>query len=256
MVIKLKLSCLCLAFMLSSCGGSDRLERHLIIAVASNMHFAMEAIAARFTDKQGIRVEIASASSGVLATQIRQGAPFHIFASANRLYPNTLENEDLTMGTAEVFALGTLILWSLDGTDLSAGIAALDTSTVKNFAIANPEVAPYGIAAAQALDNASYQPGLQDKLVMGESIAQVNQYVSSGAVQVGLTSRSVLYSPNLIDKGHHQDVDRTLYHPIEQSIVTLRKGAEEIPEAAALFYAFVFSAEAQTILSDHGYRPI
>jgi molybdate transport system substrate-binding protein len=93
-------------------------------------------------------------------------------------------------------------------------------------------------------------------MVIGESIAQVNQYVSSKSVQLGLTSRSVLSSSKLMKSGLSHEVDKNLYEPIEQVIVILKRGAEDNPRASALFQAFMFSPEAQKLLSDHGYQTL
>ena len=244
------------AFFLFSCSGSEPVEHHLIIAVASNMQIAMEEIATQFTSEHKIEIEIASGSSGVLTAQIRHGAPFHVFLSANLRYPKALESEGLTIGSLQTYAFGTLILWSLANLDLELGIGVLADDSVTNFAIANPEIAPYGIAAMQALENSRLLPLVRDKMVMGESIGQVNQYVSSNTVQVGLTSRSVLYSRNLLAKGNSKEIKRSLYQPIEQGIVILKKGAEHNLLAAQLFYEFMFSPVAREILNSHGYKSV
>jgi molybdate transport system substrate-binding protein len=240
----------------SSCGGTNSNPRHLTIAVASNMQIAMQEIAERFTAQHGIKIEVASASSGLLSAQIKQGAPFDVFVSANMRYPNALKDDGLSLGAAQIYAYGSLILWSLDGSDVSQGIAALNNASVRNFAIANPETAPYGIAAIQALEISGLMEVLKNKMVIGESIAQVNQYVSSGAVQVGLTSSSVLHSPIASSSEKHQQVDRALYQPIEQSVVILKKGADKNFEAANLFHQYMFSATVKSILNSHGYRAI
>jgi molybdate transport system substrate-binding protein len=240
----------------ASCGGTNPNPHQLTIAVASNMQIAMQEIAMSFSAQHGIQVEVASASSGMLSAQIMQGAPFDVFVSANMRYPNALEEDGLSLGAAKIYAYGNLILWSLDGTDVSQGIAALSNDSVRNFAIANPETAPYGIAAIQALEMSGLMEVLKDKIVIGESIAQVNQYVSSGAVQVGLTSSSVLHSPIASSLDKHQQVDRALYQPIEQGVVILKKGADNNLDAANLFHQYMFSATVKSILNTHGYRAI
>ena len=228
-MIKLKIRGILLVLIIclcGSCGGTSPSQSQLTIAVASNMQIAMQEIAERFTAQYGIRVEVASASSGILSAQIMQGAPFDIFVSANMRYPNALKEAGLSLGAAKIYAYGTLILWSLDGTDVSQGIAALNSASVSHFAIANPDTAPYGIAAIQSLDMSGLMEVLKDKMVIGESIAQVNQYVSSGAVQVGLTSSSVMTSPIASSLDEHKEVDRALYRPIEQGVIMLKKGAD------------------------------
>jgi molybdate transport system substrate-binding protein len=241
---------------LHSCGWNTPSTQHLTIAVASNMQPMMEEITTFFSEQYDITIEVASSSSGMLAAQIKQGAPFDLFLSANLFYPNSLNKSGLTLGAPSVFATGSLILWSLDGTDVSEGISSLLNPTVHNFAIANPETAPYGIAAVQALENSKLMQSIKSKMVMGESIAQVNQYVSSGAVQVGFTSRSTLYSTKAPSTSKSIEVDYTLYQPIEQSIVMLKKGAEANPNASNLFYQYMFSPPAKAVLKRYGYNPM
>ncbi len=241
-------------FFLISCSDSGPNEHRLTIAVASNMQIAMEKIAKRFTNKTQIKIEIASGSSGILTAQIRQGAPFDVFMSANMRYPEALEKDGLTFNSPQTYAYGSLILWSLDDIDLEAGISILGDSSVERFVIANPDIAPYGIAAMAALENSKLLQLVKDKMVLGESIGQVNQYISSSAVQIGLTSRSVLYSSQLLEKGNSKEINRSLYQPIKQGIVILKYGAEHNFQAAKLFHDFMFSTEAKTILNAYGYQ--
>ena len=252
-MIKRKVFLLALIASLFACNNSSPVESELTIAVASNMHSAMEDIALQFTQKTGIPVQLSSASSGVLTAQIRQGAPFDVFLSANMAYPSALYQEGLTDGIPKVYAYGSLILWSFDDTDTSEGLSSLTQSSVKNFAIANPETAPYGIAAKQALERSGLISEINHKMVVGESVGQVNQYVSSGTVHVGLTSKAVLYSPTLDYKGKSYEVDPRLYEPIEQGIVILKTGLNNNPEVSKLFQAFMFSPETQTLLIERGY---
>lgn len=216
----------------------------------------MEEIAAQFTNETQIVVEVASGSSGILTAQIRQGAPFDVFMSANMRYPKALERDGLTLGSPQTYAYGSLILWSLDDINLEPGINVLSDNSVERFVIANPEIAPYGIAAMAALENSKLLPMVKDKMVLGESVGQVNQYVSSGAVQVGLTSHSVLHSSKLLDKGNSKEIDKSLYQPIKQGIVILKNGAEYNLQAAQLFHDFMFSTEAKKILNAYGYQAI
>ena len=238
-----------------SCSSrNDSFESRLTIAVASNMQVTMEEVAERFAAQTGIAVGVSSGSSGVLSAQIRQGAPFDLFLSANMVYPHALYADGLTVGPPKVYAYGTLILWSLQNSDLSEGLKFLASDSVNNFAVANPETAPYGIAAVQALDRSALLADLQRKMVTGESVAQVNQYVSSGAVQAGLTSSSVLHASTLTEKGIHYEIAKDLYDPIEQGIVILKNGIENNPDASKLFHAYMFLPATQAILKAHGYQ--
>ncbi len=252
-MIKLKTWILVVTAVLVSCNNAPT-HPQLTIAVASNMHGAMEEIARLFTQQTGIDIQMSSGSSGVLSAQIKQGAPFDVFLSANMTYPKALHKEGLTDGGPTTYAHGVLILWCIDGTDINQGLQSLIAESVNNFAIANPETAPYGIAAAQALQRSGLMSQLEPKMVIGESVGQVNQYISSGTVQVGLTSSSVLKSTDL--KGSSHEVAEELYDPIEQGIVVLKTGLENNPIASKLFYEFMFSPEAQRVLTDFGYQPL
>ena len=252
-VIKIKTLVLALMVSLVACNNAPSNESQLTIAVASNMHSAMEDIAMQFTQKTGISVQVSSASSGVLTAQIRQGAPFDVFLSANMAYPKALYQQGFTDGRPKTYAYGSLILWSVGDIDTSAGLAALTQSNVKNFAIANPETAPYGIAAIQALEGSGFMSEIKNKMVVGESVGQVNQYVSSGTVQVGLTSTAVLFSSTLGSKGVSHKIDNDLYEPIEQGIVILKMGLNKNPEASKLFQNFMFSPETGAVLIEYGF---
>jgi molybdate transport system substrate-binding protein len=146
-----------------ACSEVDTSESQLTIAVASNMQITMGEIATRFEQQSGIRLELSSGSSGVLSAQIKQGAPFDVFLSANMKYPTSLQSEGLTADTPKIYAYGRLILWSLDGIDVSGGLQSPRAAGVSHFAIANPVTAPYGIAAMQALKKYDYCLNLETK---------------------------------------------------------------------------------------------
>tara|TARA_B100000809_G_scaffold252894_1_gene288198 strand:+ start:14876 stop:15631 length:756 start_codon:yes stop_codon:yes gene_type:complete len=240
-----------ISLILFSCGGAK--EEKITIAVANNMRYAMDEIAEEFEKKNHIRVEVSSSSSGTLTTQIKQGAPFDIFVSANMRYPNILFKEGFTENSPKVYAYGSLVLWTLKDISLKDGLSALLSNDFRKIAIANPETAPYGIAALEALKNAKLDKALKSKIIWGEGVSQINQYVKSESVDAGLTSKSVLFSPKIKQKGHSVDVDKDLYSPIEQGIVMLKHGKSKNEKNAELFYKFMFSDETKTILTKFGY---
>jgi len=242
-----------LMFVAISCKNSR--DSKVTVAVAANMQYAMEEIVDKFESTYSVKVQTSSSSSGILTTQIRQGAPFDIFVSANMLYPNTLYAEGLASTTPKVYAYGALIMWTLEeGLNIDKGLESLLQSDVKKVAIANFDTAPYGIAALEAIKNASLYDSLKSKFIVGESIGQVNQYIQSKTVNLGITSKSVLYSPNVKIKGRSVDVDENLYTPISQGIVVLKNGKEKNLKNTKLFYDFMFSDEAKSILSNYGYN--
>lgn len=241
-----------LSALLFSCGAKK--HNKVTVAVANNMQYAMEDIVVAFEKKHHIKVEISSGSSGTLATQVKQGAPFDLFISANMRYPDILYKDGYAAKKPEIYANGLLVLWSLQDIDLEKGISSLLSNNVKKFAIANPEVAPYGIAAVQALNNSNLFDKLQHKMVYGEGVSQVNQYIKSEAVDAGLTSKSVLFSPKIKEKGKSVEIDLKLYNPISQGIVFLKKGKQNNEKNAELFYKFMFSEDAKAILTKFGYK--
>lgn len=236
---------------LFSCGGSK--ENKITVAVANNMQYSIKEITAAFEKEHGVRVEVSASSSGTLTTQVKQGAPFDVFISANMKYPNTLYKDGFTVEAPKVYAEGALVLWTLGGKSLEGGLAVLLDEQFKKVAIANPETAPYGIAAIEALKNANLHNQIEQKIVWGEGIGQVNQYIKSKSVDAGITSKSVLYSKNIKDKGVSIDVDKNLYTPIEQGIVLLKHGKKINRKNAELFYKFMFSEKTKTILTKFGY---
>jgi len=239
--------------LLWSCAGDSADKNKLNVAVANNMQYAMKEIVVAFEKKHNINVNLSAGSSGTLTTQIKQGAPFDLFVSANMKYPNTLFKEKLATEKPKIYALGSLILWTTKQSNLEGGLAALLNDEYKKVAIANPETAPYGIAAVEAIKNAGLYGQLEQKLIWGEGIGQVNQYIESKSVDAGLTSKSVLYSKLTDNSGAHVEIDKSLYSPIEQGIVLLKKGSENNPANAQLFYNFMFSEETKSILTKFGY---
>lgn len=235
--------------------NSGKTKSSINIAVSANMQYPLEELLKKFESKYNIKVESSSSSSGILATQIRNGAPFDIFISANMKYPSTLFQEGLATSKPKVYAYGTLIIWSLDKKiDLSSGIKSLLSPNIKTIGVANTEIAPYGIATIEALKNSNLYDSLRSKIVFGESVGHVNQYVQSEAVDIGITSSSVLYAPNLTNKGRSVIIDSSLYTPIGQGIVMLKNTDPNNHKNAKLFFDFVSSKEAAEIFNKFGYK--
>ena len=221
----------------------------LIIATSANMQYAIEDIILAFEQDHHISCQTVVSSSGKLTAQITSGAPYDLFFSADKKYPEQLYNNGLAVDTPSVYAYGHLALWSMTIEELN--IASLNTSKVNHIAIANPKTAPYGLAAEQMLDFYNLS-SLTNKLVFGESISQVNQFVKSEVAEVGVTSLSVVLSPILKDQGHWMKVDSKSYQPIAQSMVVVSKSKAKL-ESAELFKKFVGTQEARLILEKYGF---
>jgi molybdate transport system substrate-binding protein len=168
-------------------------------------------------------------------------------------YPDTLYAAGFAADKPRVYAYGSLVLWTMQELDLSQGIKILLNAKTRKIAVANPKTAPYGAEAIKALKHFQIYESVTPKLVYGESIAQVNQYIFSQAAEVGITAKSVVLSPEMRGKGKWIEIDSTAYSPIAQGAVILKHGAQNHPHAAQKFYDFLFSEAARRILKDYGY---
>ena len=237
--------------LVTSCGKNAEKNTKLTIATAANMQFAMDSLVHAFSESTGVSCEIIISSSGKLTAQIKEGAPFDIFISADMKYPEELYGGGFTTAAPEVYAYGKLVLWSMKE-DITPGMEILSTDRVRHIAIANPRTAPYGEAALEVLERWGLREKLENKLIYGESIAQTNQFITSKAAEAGFTAKSVVLSPQMRDQGKWLDLDTGLHTPIAQGVVILKK-QEPAPAAAQLFYDYLFSAAARQILLDFGY---
>jgi len=233
---------------------SNLFAREVLVATAANVRYAMDELKEAFEKKSGISVRISVASSGKLAAMIKSGAPFDLFLSADMKYPSYLHKEGLTVNKPEIYAFGSLVVWSLKlgKRDIEKGVWVLKEKGIKRIAVANPRNAPYGFEAVKALKRASVYDEIKNKLIYGESIAQTSQYIASKIADVGLTAKSIVLSPKMKGKGVWMDVNSSLYEPIAQGAVLL-KNSENLKDAEA-FYNFLFSEEAKKIFRKYGYE--
>ena len=225
----------------------------LTIAVAANVQFAFQDLQAAFTRETGIDIQTIIGSSGKITAQVRSGAPFDVFLSADMNYPQTLHKEGLANSAPIVYAYGTLVLWTMSDLDLTPGLKVLTDAKVSKVAIANPKLAPYGRAALQALTHYHITDAVQAKAVFGENVSQVNQYVYSQNVTAGFTAKSVVLSPTMRGKGHWIEVPLDTYQPIAQGVVILKHGADNAEANCESFIRFLATAPARKILADYGY---
>ena len=219
----------------------------LHIAVAANMQFAMDSIAKVFEEKSGIATSISTNSTGMLTAQIKQGAPYDLLIAANMYYPEKLIQDGLA-SSASIYAYGRIVLVFNKSKHFESLNNALLGNRTKRIAIASPEVAPYGTAAVEFLNNTNLLPSIKKKLIYGESIGQVNQYLVSNATDVAFTSYSFLC--NYKQQFNYLAIDSNSYSPIEQGAVIL-KGSKE--KEAKLFLEFLFSEQCKEILHYFGY---
>lgn len=224
------------------------------VAVAANAQFVAGKLKEAFVKQHAVAIELTSSSSGKLTAQIEQGAPFHIFLSADTKYPQELYSKGLTTGPPRVYAYGQLVMWALQPVDLSKGLDAVLHSKVRTIALANPRLAPYGEAAVQALTRQGLLKKIQPKIVYGESIAQVNQYLLTGAADIAFTAKAVVLDAGEGSRGNWITVPSKLYRPIAQAAVIIKRGTAQEQANARLFYNFLYSSTARKIFVQYGYR--
>lgn len=239
-----------LIILICSCHSED--QNILRIATAANAQYAMKALAQEFEGATGFKTEIVIASSGKITAQIQQGAPYHIFISADMKYPLSLYEKGFTTDRPEIYALGTLVLWTIDP-NIRLYPDILDQSNFTHLAIANPKTAPYGQAAVEALKYYNKYQKVAKKIVTGESVGQANQYVLSSAAELGFTALSVVLAPELKSKCYWVEINEESHNPIEQGVVILNNQPDKINQATS-FYNFLFSKNGQKILKQFGYK--
>lgn len=224
------------------------------VAAASDLRFALEEISARFEQDGRGHARISFGSSGQLATQIEQGAPFDAFFSANEAFVQALGRQGLIVSdTVQLYAIGRIVLWARASSPISVtdGFAALLDERVRFVAIANPEHAPYGQAAVQALRAAGVYDRLKPKLVLGENIGQALQFVQTGNADAGIVALSLAIAPTVRPTGRSWTVPAHLHRPIRQSAgVTARSPRQDL---ARTFLRFINGPAGRPIMRRYGF---
>ncbi|MFA6242847.1 MAG: molybdate ABC transporter substrate-binding protein [Candidatus Hydrogenedentales bacterium] len=224
-------------------------EAGALIAVASNFKEAQDALAKRFEEKTGHRIESVYSSTGKIYAQTTFGAPYDAFLSADTKHVDLLIEADLALKpTRFTYAVGRLALYSTHFEDMSKGAALLDAPGIVHVAMANPGLAPYGLAASQTLEKLNAWKRLQPKLVQGENIAQAFQYVKSGAAELGFVALSQVIK---LDTKRYWPVPPEFHDPIRQDGVVLAHGKEN-PVAQA-YLEFLKGDDARDIIRRFGY---
>jgi molybdate transport system substrate-binding protein len=229
--------------------------QEITVAAAADMSVALPELAAAYTKKTGEAVKLSFGASGNLTNQIRNGAPFDVFFSADEQYPQQLIAEGLAAkDTLYRYAIGRLVLWVPNDSplDLSKlGIQALLDPSVKKISIANPATAPYGRAAEATLRHFAIYDKVSGRLVIGENISQAAQFVESGNAQAGLVALSHALAPAMKDKGRYWTVPLDAYPTLNQAAVVLSKSKQQ--DAAHKFLDFLRTPEAASLLTNYGF---
>jgi molybdate transport system substrate-binding protein len=224
------------------------------IAVAANVSYAIPQLKKEFNKMHpDIEVRVILGSSGKLTAQIKYGAPYGLFMSANMKYPEALHVEKIAITKPVVYAQGSLAILSNRQKDFSRGIELSKDISIDKIAIANPKTAPYGKATVEAFKNANIYEEVKGKFVYGESISQTVSYAVT-ATDLGFIAKSSLYSPNMkrFKKSiNWVDVDSKLYTPINQGVVILKNAQNS--KGIKAFYDFILSPKARKIFEAYGY---
>ncbi len=239
-----------LMFSVVAARGSERVS----IAAAANLVHALDALNAEFARvAPGVAVTSAVGASGSLVAQIKNGAPFDLFLSADLDYPRALVAAGLAdEKSLATFATGRLVLWTTrPSLALNSIATAVRDPDVKKIAVANLDTAPYGRAAHQVLEHVGAWAETRPKLVIGENISQTAQFVATGNADIGFVALSLVLAPNLAEKGRWLEVPGDLHTPLAHGVVLTTRGAAN--PAARKYLAFLRSDAARKVLREFGY---
>ncbi len=227
------------------------------IAAASDLKFALDEWVPAFERDSGLKLRVSYGSSGQFTTQILQGAPFHLFLSADEDLVERLVAAGRTIDRGHRYALGRIGLFVPQGSPLKADpelrdlAAALKDGRLRKFAIAQPEHAPYGQRAREALQHAGLWETIRPHLVYGENIAQAMQFTLSGAAQAGILALSLVRAPGMSERGQFALIPASWHRPLRQRLVRL-KGA---PPTAERVQAALLGPAGQALLARYGFEP-
>lgn len=240
-------------FVLASTTVTPVFAEQVLVAVASNFVSPFHEVAMEFEKSTGHHVQVAAGSSGNLYSQIKKGAPFDVFFSANHERPKRLEEEGFGVKDSRfTYAFGRLVLWSPNA-DLVRGEETLSSENFTRLAITNPKTAPYGLGAMQVMQTLRIWEKLQPRnvIVIGENLGQTMGFIESGHAELGFVALSQVMAPKFKGKGSRWDVPSNLHEPIQQDAILLTKGKAN-PAARALM-EFMHGPQAKAIIERYGY---
>lgn len=232
-----------------------RADEPPLIAAAADLQFALTEVALAFREQSGEAVTLSFGSSGNFARQIRDGAPFQVFLSADEQFVLDLAAEGYTRDQGELYALGRIVLQVPEGSPLDADGTledlrrALGDGRLKRFAIANPEHAPYGRRAEEALRHVGLWDAIQPFLVLGENVSQATRFATSGNAQGGIVAYSLALAPEVAARSRHALIPEAWHAPLRQRMVLLKRAGP----VAERFFRFVQAPESREILVRFGF---
>lgn len=228
-----------------------------IIAAASDLQFALAALAAGFEADTGLSVKPTFGSSGNFARQIRQGAPYQMFLSADEDYVLDLARDGFTRDKGALYALGRIVIIAPRGSALIPDAAlddlaaALQDGRLTRFAIANPEHAPYGKRAEEALRHRGLWAAIKPRLVLGENVGQAAQFATSANTQGGIIAYALALAPRVSALGSFALIPAAWHSPLRQRMVLLKNAGL----VARRFYDYLRQAPARALLRQYGFVP-
>lgn len=225
------------------------------VAAAADLQFALVDVAAMFKKETGRDVKLTFGSSGNFFRQIQQGAPFQMFLSADEQFVFDLADKGFSVDRGALYAIGRIVIIVPRGSPLKADGTLADLKNaradgrVKRFAIANPEHAPYGRRAEEALRHLGLWDAIKDKLVFGENVSQAAQFATSSGAQGGIIAYSLALSENVSKLGPFALIDDKLHEPLRQRMMLVKNAGE----TARLFYNYMQSPGARKIMRRYGF---
>jgi len=239
----------------AAASGTVHAQTSPTVAAASDLKFALEEVAGRFERESGHRLRLVFGSSGNFYAQILQGAPFHLYMSADEDFVFRLADAGRTVDRGRVYAHGRIGILVPHASPLRADgelrdlAAALKDGRLRRFAIANPEHAPYGQRAEEALRHAGLWEAIRPRLVLGENVSQAAQFATSGSAQGGVVALSLALAPSVAALGRFELIPEAWHRPLRQRMVLL-PGA---PAAVRDFYDYLATPAAQATMQRYGF---
>jgi molybdate transport system substrate-binding protein len=221
----------------------------LTISAAADLNYVFPEIGQLWAQETGHAVTFNLGSTGQLAQQIERGAPVDLFAAANKSFVEDLDEQGLVLSeTKALYGIGRLTLWQREDSPLEVNdLQALTQPAIRRIAIANPNHAPYGVAAREALQSAGLWDQLQQKLILGENIKQTQQYAESGNVEVAIAALSI----SVEQPGKWTLIPAELHNPLEQMLAVPKNAPH--PEAAKQFAAFINGEQGRPLMQKYGF---
>ncbi len=226
----------------------------LDVAAAADLRYAFEEMGAAFERQTGTRARFSFGSSGLLAAQVEQGAPFDLLFSANEAFVTRLARRGhIVPHTVQLYAIGRIVLWVRHASPLALdrGLRVLEDSRVRFIAIANPAHAPYGEAARQALMRAGLYDRVRSRLVYGDNVSMALQLVQTGNADVAIVALSLGLAPSVAAQGRSWLIPAALHDPIRQAAGVVARSRQ--PDRARAFLAFVNGAAGRPIMVRYGF---